>query len=269
MEESTKIIRDCPGIDFRYTSGRVDVFHNKQFHPHYEIYLLLNGDVEFVNHHTQIKLTSYNLVIIPPGEYHRFKIEEKNVASYRRCVLNVSPDFLGGTVLKEALNGKELLTLAPNDRIVNNFLYLKDSMIKTDEEDFGYILPAVTTDIIFLIKQSSDSTEKIIQEFLNPISLEIMDYINKNYQSVITLREIADRFSYSVSSVSHIFKNDFGVSIKKYISEKRMNAIHMCLQRGEKPQEVSNDFGFSNYSTFYRSYREHFGIPPSHTLKKQ
>jgi len=56
--------------------------------------------------------------------------------------------------------------------------------------------------------------------------------------------------------------------LKKYITEKRMNEIRICIQNGKKPQELSEEFGFSNYSTLYRSYCKHFGIPPSHTKSK-
>ncbi len=268
MEKVTRIIRNYPNISFRYTKGKVDIFANKQFHNYYEFYLLLNGNVEFTNDHTRTKLAPNNLVIIPPGEYHRFVVSEDSTDIYKRCVLNVSPELFGGTVLDEALCGKELLFLKPNDRIVENFLYLKNAMTKNNEKDFGFILSAIATDIVFLIKQNTALLENTSSHLLHPLSFQIMDYINQNYKSGITLNDIAKRFFLSVSSVSHIFKNNYGISIKKYITEKRMNQIHICLQNGEKPQEVASDFGFSNYSTFYRSYKGHFGTPPSHIHRK-
>ena len=265
MEKYTRIIRNYSNIHFRYTKGKKDIFLNKQFHRYYEIYFLLNGDIEFINEHTRRKIAPNSVVVIPPGEYHRFIVSEKYADIYERCVLNICPEFLGGTVLENALYGKELLLFPPDSRIMKNIIYLKDSITKSSQEDFKYILSAVATDIVFLIKQSPNSTENMTREFLNPVSIKIMDYVNENYKSVVALQEIAAHFSYSVSSISHIFKNDFGVSIKKYITEKRMNAIHMSLQNGKKPQEISEEFGFSNYSTFYRSYCKHFGVPPSHT----
>ncbi len=193
---------------------------------------------------------------------------EESSGEYERCVLNIRADFLGDAVLSEVLQNKELITLTPDNRIVQNFIHLKNSMTRTSKKDFEYVLGAVATDIVFLIKQSKTFVQNEALRIFNPISLKIMDYINEHYSSNITLRDIAEHFFLSVSSVSHIFKDNFGVSIKKYIIEKRMNEIRICLQNGEKPQAVSNDFGFSNYSTFYRSYCKHFGIPPSHTPKK-
>lgn len=139
-------------------------------------------------------------------------------------------------------------------------------MIKNNESDFEYILSAVAIDIVFLIKQAVELKEAT-NNLMKPISFQIMDYINKNYTRTVTLDDIAKHFFLSVSSVSHIFKEEFGVSIKKYITEKRMKKIRECLQNGNKPQEVAAEFGFSNYSTFYRSYYKTFGIAPSQTPK--
>lgn len=267
MENYTRIVRNYSNINFRYTKGKIDIFPNKQFHQCYEIYLLLDGNIEFIDDHTRRRVAPNSVVIIPPGEYHRFIVAEESADIYERCVLNIYPDFLDDTVLEEALFGKELLALTSDDRIVKNFLYLKDAMMKNSEKDFGYILSAIATDIVFLIKQSSNLVENEANNHLHPISSKIMDYINENYKGNITLSDIAKHFFLSVSSVSHIFKDEFGVSIKKYIIEKRMNKIRICLQNGKRPQEVSEEFGFCNYSTFYRNYCKHFGIPPSHTKK--
>ena len=269
MENHTKILREYPNINFHYTKGKTDIFYNKQFHPHYELYLLLGGSAEFINDHVRKNINPNDLVIIPPGEYHRFLVDEAQISNYERCVLDIYPDFLGNEILEEAFRGKEFMTLAPNDRIVENIIYLKNTMSKSGETDFGYILSAIATDIVFLIKQRDTSGEPDVQRFSHPISSEIMNYVNSNYQSNPSLKHIAEHFYMSVSSVSHIFKRDFGISLKRYLTEKRMNAIHTDLQNGKKPQETAEKFGFSNYATFYRSYCGYFGVPPSHTAKKK
>ncbi len=267
MQNYTRILREYQNVDFRYTKGGIDIFLDKQFHDYYEIYLLLNGDVEFLNDHNRIKISPYSVVIIPPGEYHRFIVTDNQVDAYERCVLNIRPELLDGTVLKDALNDKELLILSPNDRIAENFFYLKDAMVKNDETDFKYILSAVAVDIVFLIKQSMATADDKSYNHLNSVSFQIMGYLNKNYKNNIALSDVAKSVFLSVSAVSHIFKKEFGVSIKKYITEKRMNMIHTSLQNGKKPQEVAVEFGFNNYSTFYRSYYKYFGKAPSQMKK--
>ena len=262
MENFIKITREYKGISFRYTKGNIDVFQTKQFHPFYELYFLLSGRPEFISDRTRRQIEPYTLAIINPAEYHHLNVKNQPLAEYERCILNLDTDFLGGEILRGALDGKGIITLDSSHRIAQNFIYLKETMLKNSEEDFGYILTAIATDIVFLIKQSS-AFEKSTHSFLHPISLDIMNYINKNYKTKIALRDISEHFFLSPSSISHMFKDDFGISIKKYLNDKRMNEIKLRLQNGQKPQEVANEFGFSNYSTFYRGYMNHFGTAPS------
>ena len=269
MDNGIRVIREYEQVSFRYTKGEIDIFHTKQFHPYYEMYLLLDGRAVFVNGHMQREIKPNYLVIIPPGECHRFAVEQADVPAYTRCVLMISPQLLKEGVLEKALDGKELLMLSPEHRIIKNILYLKDCMERTEETDFEYILSAVAIDLVFLIKQHTGVAPNVYSGGERDLPYEIMRYINENYRSEITLQEIADRFFLSVSSVAHQFKQVFGTSIKKYITEKRMNEIHICLQNGEKPQELANRFGFTNYSTFYRSYCRYFDVAPSQTSKNR
>ena len=44
-----------------------------------------------------------------------------------------------------------------------------------------------------------------------------MHYIDEHYTQQLDLSSLSRRFHISVSSLCHIFKEDFGISIKKYI----------------------------------------------------
>lgn len=263
INQSKKIIANSPYVNFKYAKGKIDIYGN-MFHNYYEVYLFLNGNVDFINDHTHCMVKPYQLVIIPPGEYHQFVVKN-DIENYERCVLNIYPELLGAYVLHNALKDKEILNLSHNHRIVENFLYIKDSIQGYNEDDFSYILSAITTDIVFLIKKSKKSLETSSE--LDSFALEIINYINENYKENITLTDISNHFFISVSSLCHIFKENFGISIKKYIIEKRMSEANLSIRRGNKPQEVANLFGFSNYSTFYREYKKHFGFSPAETIK--
>jgi len=255
-----KIYRKYKNIEFQHTKGKTDIY-GRMFHDYYEIYILLNGNVEYVSDSMRQTLSPNQPVVIPPGKYHQFIVTDAP-DEYERLVLNIYPDIFEKDVLKNALSGKELLSLTATDRIIKNLYYLKESVLNVSESDFGYILSAIATDIIFLIKNNSD-TEIPTSGSLRPLSLELMLYINEHYTEQINLKKLSEETHFSISALCHIFKEDFGISIKKYIIQKRMNASNLALQNGENPEEVSIKFGFSNYSTFYRDYKKHFGICPS------
>lgn len=266
MGNYTRVIREYSEMSFRCTRGDIDVFRSKQFHPFYEFYFLVSGKVEFINSRTRRRIESNQLAIIPPGEYHHFIVDQGDVSEYERCVMTLSPEFLENLVPKEVFYEKDVLALPEGHRIAEHFRYLKSKIMQWSEADFEHILSSAATDIAFLIKNDADFFTPAMKESSNPLAFEIMRHINENYKKNITLKEIAERFFVSPSTISHVFKADFGVSVKKYITEKRMNEIRALLKTGRKPMELSQEYGFFNYSTFYRSYCKYFGSSPSEFL---
>lgn len=249
-------------VRFKYAKGKTDIF-GKMFHDYYEIYLLLGGEVEFTNNHTKQLLKPFQLVIIPPGEYHQFEVGG-NIEDYERCVIDIYPGFLKENILCSALAGKELLSLKETDRIASHFIYLTECLADVDKSDFAHILSAVSTDIIFLIKNYYD-VQGVLHGDLSELSLNLMSYIDEHFAERLDLDMLSKRFFCSTSSLCHIFKRDFGVSIKKYIISKRISAANMAIQKGEKAEVACVKYGFLNYSTFYRDYKKYMGISPSET----
>lgn len=250
---------------FSKTKGKIDVFKEKQFHDYYEFYLLLNGKVDFLNDHLRKQIAPYSLVIIPPNVYHQF-IVLADVDNYERCVLNVDANLLGSNVIKDAVNNKEILVLNNQDRIVKNFLHLASLLDTITKEDFSIILESIAKDVVFLVKYLPQ-VEKIEQEKLSPLALKLMEYISVHYAEGCKLESIAKEFNFSVSQISHTFKKNFGISIKQYIQHKLMSQINSDLKNGQKPEELAYKYNFTNYSTFYRAYKKHFGVSPATTKK--
>ena len=91
MKNSVKFSANTEFVNFKYAKGEIDIYQ-KMFHESFEIYLFLGGDVEFINNHTRRKLNPYELVIVPPGEYHQFAVRGE-LELYERCVIDIAPDF--------------------------------------------------------------------------------------------------------------------------------------------------------------------------------
>ena len=257
-----KLFQGNEHINFKYAKGNTDIY-GKTFHTCYEIYILLNGKVEFINNHTRQIITPYQLIIVPPGEYHQI-IPLDDIDSYERCVINMDSQFLSYDILKKAFADKRILTLTEEHRITQDFHYLIECFSTFSEDDFSHVMQAISTDIVFLIKNIS-TTDKLQSGSLRPIALELINYIDEHYTQPLDLKILSEKMHISVSSICHIFKESFGISIKKYILQKRMTASKIALQQGQRPEDVCYTYGFSNYCTFYRAYKNHFGISPSRT----
>ena len=164
--------------------------------------------------------------------------------------------------LESAFLGKEIISLPESHRITQNFLYLMDSIYSVSEADFSEILPVIATDIIFLIKNhvSASCTMPCI---LPPLALSVISYIDAHYVDPLDLHTLSETFRFSASSLCHVFKESFGISIKQYIQQKRLTAAHAALLQGHSPEAVCSICGFTDCSAFYRAYKKYFHFSPS------
>ena len=90
----------------------------------------------------------------------------------------------------------------------------------------------------------------------------ITAYIEQNYAQHITVEDLARRFYVSNSTISHHFKQKMGVSLYRYITQRRLIAAKSMIAQGVPMEEISRAVGFLDYSTFYRAFKQEFGISP-------
>ena len=90
----------------------------------------------------------------------------------------------------------------------------------------------------------------------------INGYIEEYYATHITIDDLARKFYVSNSTISHLFKQKMGVSLYRYITQRRLIAAKALIARKIPMEEISHMVGFVDYSTFYRAFKQEFGISP-------
>jgi len=91
---------------------------------------------------------------------------------------------------------------------------------------------------------------------------QLVAYVNEHLFEPISLQTVADHFYRSRSQISRTFQQATGSSLWEYVSIKRLLAARAMIQRGESAGTACQACGFSDYSSFFRAYRSHFGHAP-------
>ena len=92
-----------------------------------------------------------------------------------------------------------------------------------------------------------------------------LDYIEDNLQSLSGIDEICRQIGVSKSYLYRLFQVDLQTTPKAYIMEQRLNLARQEIILGAKATAVYTQCGFTDYSTFFRAYKKHFGYPPTGT----
>ena len=92
---------------------------------------------------------------------------------------------------------------------------------------------------------------------------DALSYIADNLFTIDSVGAIADALHVTESYLFRLFREELNTSPKKYVTDKRLLAAQAMLRLGQRPSEVYAECGFSDYTSFFRSYKRFFGIAPS------
>ena len=78
-----------------------------------------------------------------------------------------------------------------------------------------------------------------------------------------SLQLIADHFGMSLSNFSYYFKKTMGQNFKEYIDRLRIQkSIELLRNTDETLESISQQTGYSNTSSFIRSFKKNVGTTP-------
>lgn len=109
---------------------------------------------------------------------------------------------------------------------------------------------------------SSSCREPRLESF-NPI-LDAIIYIEDNYQSKITVEDLATYVKISPFHFSRIFKKETGYSPYEYIIKTRIDHAKMLLKKTRfNIKEIAFGVGFNSESNFVNTFRESVSLTPN------
>lgn len=92
----------------------------------------------------------------------------------------------------------------------------------------------------------------------------LMDYIDQNATGNPSLAEIAAQVGYSSYHCSERFRQVTGMTIREYLSKRKLYAAAMALQQGQDAiAQIALDCGFSSQQALTRAFRQAFGCSPA------
>jgi two-component system, response regulator YesN len=137
-----------------------------------------------------------------------------------------------------------------------NLAYITRVMRIDTQEDLCAWISTALNEFIELVYSSQDA-RKITQ--IRPA----IGYIDANYDKPITLAEIARASHLSVSRLSHLFKEQMGVTPIDYVTAARIErAKELLLGTDQNCTEICFQAGYNNQSYFTRTFKSLVGMTP-------
>ena len=240
-------------------------------HEYYEIiYCRTSVDVEYLIGSNRYRLQRGDIVCVPPGVSHRPILPEQMSEPYIRDVLWIGASFIDNIKSMSPKNKLHLEEIhAPlrtaGTRWENLGDLFRKGVLEETEKRPGWETAVLGNTLTLLteFERAYNEQNVSVTRAEKPELLDLITaYIEDSYTSHITIRDLARQFYVSESTVSHLFKQKMGVSLYRYVTQRRLISAKNLIQQGKHLEDVSREVGFADYSTFYRAFKQEFGISP-------
>ena len=242
-------------------------------HDYYEFYMFLEGNVSMHVGKRSYHLIPGDMLLIPPGtRHHAYNIDEKLPCQrfvfwisqdYCQKLLDLSEDYI--YIITHVKSKKQYLyhydTIAFNALQAKIFRLIEE--IHANRFGKAAKIELCVNDLMLHINRSIYETEHpTTRKESNALYDNIIQYIEAHLDEDLSLDELAKKFFVSKYHISHIFKENFGISIHQYITKKRLSMCKDAIISNDNITKVYLMFGFKDYTSFFRAFKKEFGISP-------
>ena len=100
--------------------------------------------------------------------------------------------------------------------------------------------------------------------------VNIIDYIDQNFQQKLLLEEIAERQGLTMPHLSHMFKETLGMSFQEYLKAKRFEyAFPLICETNRTILDISIESGFSDVRYLISAFQKELGCTPKEYRRQQ
>lgn len=266
--------------DYFYEATKTTNYHFPRIPQHshcfYEIYIFLNGDIRLKVRENIIDVEHGDIIIIPPYVVHQLlPVDDNYDTIYDRIYMYLTKPCLQSFDFRQE-SIYTPLKLAADNRLyrfhINNhrdFQTILDCMIAVYRRKKEHPAGRELLDRADILKMITLISVSIKEEAAhhngaigNPLLEQVADFLKQHYQAPLALDDIANHFYTNKHTLAKHFKAHFGISIRDYQTTYRIKLAKEEILNGMPPTKASLLVGFTDYSTFYRTFIKMEGVSP-------
>ena len=259
---------DLPFKMFLFEGRDGNYRRGKHWHRSIEIFLVLEGELEFSINNVSIPLRKADFVIVNSNEIHSIEAPNPNQTIVVQIPVSCFSGYLDETDYAVFSKQSEELNL--------ELVHLIAGMYRTyQKRDLAYELKvrSLFLELLYLLITSFMTKEEDQDNIRQKRQLDklsrITTYMKENYNQTITLESVADEFGFSPTYLSRLFHRYADVSYKSYLLNLRTEyGLREMMNTDHRLDDVALNNGFPNSRAFAKAFVKRYGCLPSEYRKK-
>lgn len=230
--------------------GRAEIEYSNK------IYLMKSGDIFLADRREEYKI-SYGGV---ESEFIEIRFQAKFFHNLDKEIDLIMPFYK-----------KEVLKIINMYADKNDYQSVINHILKAlrNKKSRAFVLSAVL-DLLCQINYSFESNDDFIPVVYDTNYTKIAKYVDSHLFEKITIKSVAENVFLSPKCVTNTVKRINKMTFHEWIIHKRLyEAKYLVAKNYHSLSEIASLYGFETYSTFYRAFKDKFGISPSEYRKQK
>ena len=265
---------DFPGVSgeilyWGYFDGKAWWRNYLHIHSFFEACYVLSGLGHYVTNNKTYQLKPNDLFIARPNERHEIVSSQADPLEIYFWSFTLVPKPASQCELNNLFDAfaKHKTFLAESPRV---FALLESlcQEITLKQAGYSHCVESLAKQLLIETARAFAGSQPVPSDsgrsYQNAAVNTILHYLRDNYHQALTLKEIAAQVHLSERHMSRIFKRETGSSIKRYLSQLRMNiAKQRLLSSQQSVSDVAFEIGFEDTRYFSTAFRKATGLSPT------
>lgn len=262
--DTTKIVlKNTFFVDKNYSEKHAHIIH-----AHGDVMELLyihSGSGRYIVGNRVYAVQSGDIVICNQDILHgEAPFQKHNIQTYCCAFSGISIKGLG---INQLLSREEkpIISLTPEkEQCFSRLMPVIHSAFRENRRAAQYLALGALLLTYEEIRAKTEDDTVFQQEQKNEnLVRKVTNYIDLNYKKDITLAKISEEMYVSPSRLSHVFKEETGLSPIQYVIQRRIGeAQSLLVETNELIRDIETSLGFCSSVHFSMMFKKYVGIPP-------
>ena len=240
-----------------------------KLHPHgdiFELTIVTKGAGIIITNGVEAKVFPGDIYLSCPNEFHEIKTVKNEVLEYDFLAFN----FPSCGKFSKKYEELSLFTRDYSKRIFRDdrisFL-VKNALSEFNEEQkydlnlLDCIFQQICVYILRNFKKNNYKTKSLSHTDI--LCYQIMNYIDSHIYSLERLEDISEKFNYTYSYLSSLFKKNTQKNLRQYYFDQKLETAKLLVLEDKKNmEEIADLLHYSNTFSFSKAFKNKFGISP-------
>ena len=232
-----------------------------------EITYAISGSAIVVSGSERKEMKAGQIHFIKKGQIH--KIEASGNENFRYICIGYVPDK-NNDIVKSLYNScKDVSYFSVSDngtvKVLSEFLIREFYNYDEYSEEMinQYMLQILTTIIRICSGKDYVYNRNHSKKSGNHAMYKMLRYIDREYMQITSVKQIAQDLSYSEYYLSHLFHDKMGITLKEYLTKKKIGYAAELIRDGVLTvEQIADRLNFSCPRTFRRAFKQYTGMTP-------